>query len=211
MPIARYRAAAGLGLTIGLGLATFGVVVTAANDYGPGVAFVGQVPNTIGTIPASLGYLSLIVLWNGGADSRLKRLLRAVGRLALTNYLAQSIPGVLVLTYWLGDSEEVNRTAILGFVVAVWALQIWWSQMWLNRFRYGPAEWLWRCATYRNLQTMRRIPQPAPDRGPRKRKPFTGHHATPINARARTPLPGGTGRILRRIDRFGASAEPRTA
>ena len=96
MPIARYRAAAGLGLTIGLGLATFGVVVTAANDYGPGVAFVGQVSNTIGTIPASLGYLSLIVLWNGGADSRLKRLLRAVGRLALTNYLAQSIPGGVV-------------------------------------------------------------------------------------------------------------------
>ncbi len=164
-PVGRYRAAAALGLTIGLGLATLGVVVTAANDYGPGVAFVGQVPNTVGTIPASLGYLSLIVLWNNRADSRPKRLLRAVGRLALTNYLAQSVLGVLVLTYWLGDSDEVNRTAILVFVVAVWALQIWWSQMWLNRFRYGPAEWLWRCATYRNLQSMRRNPQPAPDRG----------------------------------------------
>ena len=162
-PNGRYRAVAALGLAFGLGLATIGVVFTAANDYGSEVAFIGQVPNTIGTIPASLGYLSLIVLWNQRPDSRPKRLLRAVGRLALTNYLTQSILGVLVLTIWLGDADVVNRAAILLFVAGVWALQIWWSHVWLKRFLYGPAEWLWRCATYRNLQPIRRHPRPAGD------------------------------------------------
>ena len=155
-PARRYRAVAAIGLPIGLGLATLGVVVTAMADYGSDVAFVGQIPNTLGTIPASLAYLSLIVLWNERRDSALKERLRAVGRLALTNYLTQSVLGVLVLTYLLGDFEIVNRAAILVFVAAVWALQLWWSQAWLDRFLYGPAEWIWRCATYRKLQPLRR-------------------------------------------------------
>ena len=91
-------------------------------------------------------------------DSGLKRSLRAVGRMALTNYLTQTVLGVLVLSLWLGEAENVNRAAILVFVFAVWGLQVWWSKRWLRRFRYGPAEWLWRCATYRSLQPLRRNP-----------------------------------------------------
>ena len=155
-PVARYQAVAAFGLAIGFGLAAIGVVYTAANDYESEVAFIGQIPNTIGTIPATLGYLSLIVLWNERQDSHIKQRLRAVGRLALTNYLIQTILGVLVLTHWLGEVDQINRAAVLVFVVAVWALQIWWSQMWLHRFLFGPAEWLWRSATYRKLQPIRR-------------------------------------------------------
>ena len=44
----------------------------------------------------------------------------------------------------------------LLFVFAVWALQVWWSQAWLSRFLFGPAEWLWRVATYRSGQPLRR-------------------------------------------------------
>ncbi|MCY4109861.1 MAG: DUF418 domain-containing protein, partial [Chloroflexi bacterium] len=117
---------------------------------------VGQIPNTLGTIPASLGYMSLIILWNNGADNRLKGRLRAVGRMALTNYLTQTVLGVLVLTVWLGEVDIVNRSAVLVFVFAVWALQLWWSQAWLARFLFGPAEWLWRVATYRRGQPLRR-------------------------------------------------------
>ena len=98
------------------------------------------------------------MLWNDRPDSGLKRSLRAVGRMALTNYLTQTVLGVLVLSLWLGEAENVNRAAILVFVFAVWGLQVWWSKRWLRRFRYGPAEWLWRCATYRSLQPLRRNP-----------------------------------------------------
>ena len=64
--------------------------------------------------------------------------------------------GVLVLTVLLGDVDAVNRSAVLAFVVAVWALQMWWSKAWLGRFLFGPAEWLWRVATYRSGQPLRR-------------------------------------------------------
>ena len=156
MDVSVYRRTATVGLVVGLSLATAGVIVTALGDYSREVAFIGQVPNTLGTIPASLGYMSVIILWNNGADSWLKRRLRAAGRMALTNYLTQTVLGVLVLTVWLGDADWVNRSAILVFAFAVWALQLWWSQAWLSRFLFGPAEWAWRVATYRKGQPLRR-------------------------------------------------------
>ena len=155
MPTRTYRLTAIIGLGLGLPLAAASVIVTAMGDYSREVAFIGQVPNTLGTIPASLGYMSLIVLWNRGGDNRLKRRLRAAGRMALTNYLSQTVLGVLVLTVLL-DDVAVNRSGILLFVLAVWAVQLWWSQAWLSRFRFGPAEWLWRVATYRQGQPLRR-------------------------------------------------------
>ena len=156
LPPRTYRLTAIIGLAVGLPLAAAGVVITAMNDYSREIAFIGQIPNTLGTIPASLGYMSIIILWNNRADNRLKRRLRAVGRMALTNYLTQTVLGVLILTVLLRDTDFVNRAAVLVFVFAVWALQMWWSQAWLSRFLFGPAEWLWRVATYRSGQPLRR-------------------------------------------------------
>ena len=132
LPARTYRLTAIIGLAVGLPLAAAGVIITALNDYSNDIAFIGQIPNTLGTIPASLGYMSLIILWNNRADNRLKRRLRSVGRMALTNYLTQTVIGVLVLTVLLSDADFVNRAAVLLFVFAVWALQIWWSQAWLD-------------------------------------------------------------------------------
>ena len=156
LPARTYRLTAMWGLAVGLTLAAAGVAVTAVADYSREIAFVGQIPNTLGTIPASLGYMSIIILWSNRADGRLKRWLRNVGRMALTNYLAQTALGVLVLTMLLADADFVNRSAVLVFVFAVWGLQLWWSQAWLGRFVYGPMEWLWRVATYRRGQSLRR-------------------------------------------------------
>lgn len=157
MSASAYRKTALVGLAIGLPLAALGVIATALNGYSREVAFIGQIPNTLGTMPAALGYMSLIILWNSGADAWLKRRLRAVGRMALTNYLTQTLFGVLILTILLGDNDSVGRAALLLFVFAVWAAQLWWSQAWLGRFLFGPAEWLWRVATYRRGQPLRRI------------------------------------------------------
>ena len=156
LPARTYRLTAVAGLTTGVTLAVASVVITAVNDYSREVAFIGQIPNTIGTIPASMGYMSLIILWNNRPDSRLKRRLRAVGRMALTNYLTQTALGVLTLTVLLGDADWANRSVVLAFVLVVWALQLWWSQAWLSRFLFGPMEWLWRVATYRSGQPLRR-------------------------------------------------------
>lgn len=156
MSASAYRTTAVVGLAVGLPLATLGVIVTALGGYSREVAFIGQIPNTLGTMPAALGYMSLIILWDARADDWLKRRLRAVGRMALTNYLTQTLFGVIILTILLGDNDSVGRAALLLFVFAVWAAQFWWSQAWLGCFLFGPAEWLWRVATYRRGQPLRR-------------------------------------------------------
>ncbi len=155
MPARTYRMVAVIGLSIGLPLAIAGVIVTALGDYARTVAFVGQIPNTLGTIPAALGYMSLIILWQQRGGGWLKRRLTAAGRMALTNYLSQTVMGILILAVLLED-VSVSRTGILAFCLAVWALQLWWSEAWMNRCRFGPAEWLWRVATYRRGQRLRR-------------------------------------------------------
>ncbi len=151
-----YRLAAVVGLGVGLPLAAVGVIITGLNDYSREIAFIGQIPNTVGTIPSSLGYMSLIILWNNHPDNRFKKRLRAVGRMALTNYLMQTALGVIALTTLLANADFVSRSVILVFVFAVWGLQLWWSQAWLGRFLFGPAEWLWRLATYRSRQPLLR-------------------------------------------------------
>ena len=93
LPARTYRLTAMVGLAVGLPLAAAGVIITEINDYSREIAFIGQIPNTLGTIPSSLGYMSLIILWNNSADNWLKQRLSAVGRMALTNYLAQTVLG----------------------------------------------------------------------------------------------------------------------
>lgn len=150
-----YRRLAVWGLGIGIPVAGAGVALVAAADFAPSVALVGLIPNTLATIPIVLGYIGLIVLWNMAARSALKVRLEAAGRMALTNYLTQTVLGVSILTVLLAD-VDLTRSMIAVFVVGVWVLQLWWSKAWLDRFRFGPAEWLWRCATYRRWQPLRR-------------------------------------------------------
>ena len=150
-----YRRTALFGLGFGLPLAALGVLITALTDFDPQIALLAAIPNTVGTAPAALGFTALIILWNMRRGGRLQRPLQAAGRMALTNYLSQTIIGILVLRVLL-DGQDLTRSAVLGFVLAVWALQLLWSPVWLQRFRFGPFEWLWRVATYRKLQPLRR-------------------------------------------------------
>ena len=149
-----YRRVAVLGFGIGLPLSIGGFTWMAANDFSADVAIVGAIPNTLATLPLALAYLSLIALWNLRSQTLLHRRIHAVGRMALTNYLTQTIIGVIVLRT-LFEPDDLNRSWILLFIVAVWVVQLAWSQPWLDRFRYGPFEWVWRCATYRSLQPLR--------------------------------------------------------
>lgn len=157
-----YRKMALIGLGAGLPLSALGLAIVASSGFSAEVALAGSAPNTVATIPVVLGYVALITLWNGRAgessDSRqqdgLRLRVRAAGRMALTNYLTQTALGLIVLGA-LSGAVDLTRTWLAVFVVAVWALQLWWSQAWLDRFRYGPVEWLWRCATYRSWQRLR--------------------------------------------------------
>ncbi|MEM7271671.1 MAG: DUF418 domain-containing protein [Actinomycetota bacterium] len=143
------------GLGLGLPVAAIAVAILAINDFDPQWFLPTHVMNTAATIPVVLGYVGVISLWNRRGDGPLHERIRAVGRMALTNYLTQTLLGVLVLAN-LFDAEELSRTGALVFVLAVWALQLAWSKPWLERFRFGPFEWAWRVLTYRKIQPIRR-------------------------------------------------------
>ena len=81
---------------------------------------------------------------------------RAVGRMALTNYLMQSVICTTLFYGWgFGLFATLNRTALAGVVLAIWVFQLLISPIWLRFYRFGPAEWLWRSLTYWRWQPMR--------------------------------------------------------
>ena len=92
-----------------------------------------------------------------GHARRLTRLFAGVGRMTLSNYLAQSVIfSALFYGFGFGLFGRLGSAvaALLGLVV--FAAQLVTSDWWLERFRFGPAEWLWRSLTYRRWQQLRR-------------------------------------------------------
>jgi uncharacterized protein len=106
----------------------------------------------------SLGYVGLMVL---AARARVWKTIPAVlapvGQMAFTNYLTQSI--IMTVIFYGGRGPglfgKVDRPALAGIVIAIWALQILWSRWWMARFTMGPLEWLWR-RVYRGPMPLRR-------------------------------------------------------
>lgn len=117
----------------------------------------GGIANYFGSILVALGHIGLVMwLTKSGTASRLLDRFAAVGRMALTNYLMHS----LILTtvfygYGLGLYGTVPRIWQMAFVAAVIGLELLWSKWWLERYRFGPAEWVWRTLTYGKRQPMR--------------------------------------------------------
>lgn len=106
----------------------------------------------------ALVWAALIVLWlQSAGGERLKARVAAAGRMAFTNYLATSlIMTSIFYGYGLGLFGHVPRAALWPFVIGMWALMLLWSQPWLERFRYGPLEWLWRSLARGSPQAMRK-------------------------------------------------------
>lgn len=107
-------------------------------------------------VPAlALAYAATFALLWVAAPRRLA-LFEPVGRMALTNYLLQSVIGLLMFkTVGFGMMGRVSVTAGTLLVFIVYSLQVIFSHAWLLRYRFGPAEWLWRSLTYGKRQPMR--------------------------------------------------------
>lgn len=152
-----FRKLALYGLPIGIGLGLLGSTITMSHT--PGNNYDGfQLARglaMLGNLPASLGYVGLVVLMlhSRSVFSHI-RLLAPVGRMALSNYLLQSlICSWYFYGYGLGN-WGMGRATQLGFVVVVFVLQIGLSHWWLSRYRFGPLEWVWRAFTYRSTPAM---------------------------------------------------------
>jgi uncharacterized protein len=150
------------GLSLGMAITAFDEFVLpgdfAPDAYGPAAAFCIRAFLRIGSLALATGYAAGFALLYLRPDWR-KRLdmFAPVGRMALSNYLTQTI---VCTTVFYGFGFGIGpRYGYVGWLLA-WAIlfgaQIAFSHWWLARFRFGPAEWLWRTLTYGRPQPMRR-------------------------------------------------------
>lgn len=139
-----------LHLLIGLWVQSIGFTY-----YGTLAAFVGVSP--LPSLMMVLGIMALLAVNGPGWKGWLVQRFAAAGRAAFTNYLGTSILMLLVFHGWaLGLFGELNRPQLYLVVLSAWIVMLAWSKPWLERYRYGPLEWLWRCLTYRKMFPLKR-------------------------------------------------------
>lgn len=157
------RVALPLGLLINLPLLFTGPVTEMAGsaDVAMAVLVGASIANSVGAPLLAVGYLAAlaVLVVDRGATRGIRRRLAALGQIALTGYLLQSLLA-LVVFFGFGRYGQVAVAGepILGmllFVVGVWSVLLLVAPWWTARFRYGPFEWLWRWGTYGLRPTMR--------------------------------------------------------
>ena len=147
------------GLVLGL-LGNLAFVISAKSeaDIPPSPAGIaGVVAYAFGVPALALFFIALTaILWQKAAWRRLLAFLAPVGRMALTNYLMQTVICVLIF-YGYGFAQFGKHGALASTLIAlaIFLFQILISALWLKYFSYGPMEWIWRQLTYRKRINLR--------------------------------------------------------
>ena len=150
-PAAFYGRLAAAGFLAGLPIVAIGVQRNFAHGWSVEYSmYLGTLWNYWGSVAMAAGYTGLIIwLWRTGVMRALTSRLAAVGRMAFSNYILQTMLATLVFYgHGLGLFGSVQRTTQAAIVVAVWAVSLIVSPWWLRRYRFGPLEWAWRSLTY---------------------------------------------------------------
>jgi len=105
----------------------------------------------------ALAYAALIILLIRDRGTLTQRF-AAVGRAAFSNYLGTSLVATFIFNGWgLGLYDTLSRAEAWLLAPAFWLIMLLWSKPWLDRYRYGPFEWLWRSLSRLELQPMRKM------------------------------------------------------
>ncbi|WP_426749789.1 DUF418 domain-containing protein [Myxococcus sp. Y35] len=115
----------------------------------------------VGFLALAGAYVAIFALLaRRGWCQRFFNLLMPVGRMALTNYLMQSVVSVCIYNGWgLGLIAKLPPSRVILLSLGIFVVQVVFSRWWLTRFRFGPAEWLWRSLTYGRAQPMKVAPR----------------------------------------------------
>lgn len=150
--VAMVAAGYGIGLTGNIAEARW--IMT--NDFSSLAYHQARISYDVTRLAMTAGHLGLLMLFlRSGILPWLRQSMAAVGRMALTNYLTHSVVA-LVLFVFLGLFGALERHQLYLVVLAVWAVQILVSPVWLKHFHFGPVEWLWRYLTYGTKPPFRR-------------------------------------------------------
>ncbi len=140
------------GVTIGLLISWLFVRYRVENNFS-WFSFSKNVPFSfyeLGRTPRAIGILGMIMLlYKSNLFKILFSWIRPVGQMAFTNYLMQSlICGILFNAYGLKLYGQLQRYEVYLIVLAIWIVQIIYSNVWMHYFLFGPFEWAWRSLTY---------------------------------------------------------------
>ncbi|MFM9853286.1 MAG: DUF418 domain-containing protein [Sphingomonadaceae bacterium] len=156
---ARYTRAMMISYAIGLPVSALLTLWSWGSGFDPlvtlGNAIAWSLPFHVATMIGHAAFLIMVIRrWR---NTPIIKRVAATGQAAFTNYLGTSI-----LMIWLFDGHglawfgTLSRWQAYLVVPFVWALMLLWSKPWLDRYRYGPLEWLWRSLARGEMQTMRR-------------------------------------------------------
>ena len=154
---ARYRRVALIGFGIAIPVYAALAFILYRDGFSVPMVFTCALAATVPFRPVMvIGIAALIILATRNGGAFVERV-AAAGRAAFTNYLGTSIlMTTLFYGYGIGLYGSMSRIELWLVVIAMWALMLVWSKPWLEHFRYGPFEWLWRSLSRFELQPMRR-------------------------------------------------------
>jgi len=143
----QYRGTVWLGLFVGVPVILLGVWFNhaVAWDFRYSM-FLGRIANHWASVLVALAWIALIIIVvKKGWARRVVGALESVGRMAMTNYLMQTLIASLIFYgFGLGLFGRFDRVELLGFVLLIWAIQISFSLVWRRYAGSGPFESLWR-------------------------------------------------------------------
>jgi uncharacterized protein len=153
----QYRRAAIRGYAISLPFYVLLLWLIFKSSFGVLALFTYSMAATVLIRPFMIAAVAALVILVTRKCGWLTQRIAAAGRAAFTNYLGTSIIMTGVFYGWgLGLFGQLGRAELWLVVVAMWAVMLAWSKPWLERFQYGPLEWLWRSLARMELQPMRR-------------------------------------------------------
>jgi uncharacterized protein len=158
--LAAYRRTALIGFAIGIPAYAVMAWLIVSSGYDVPVIVATTLAASVLFRPAMIVATAALIILLTRQGGPLTDRIAAAGRAAFTNYLGTSIVmTTLFYGYGLGLYGTMGRAEVWLVVVAMWAVMLLWSKPWLERYRYGPFEWLWRTLARGKPQPMRRLAQ----------------------------------------------------
>jgi len=146
-----------IGYGIGIPLNSYTAWVIVRSNFDPVIHSFANSTYDIGRLSIALGHLGMIILLaKAGAFRWLMTGLGAIGQMAFSNYILQSVVTAFIFTgYGFALYGKLQRYQLYYVVAAIWIFQLIVSPIWLRYYRFGPLEWCWRSLTYWKRQPMR--------------------------------------------------------
>ncbi|GAA0206830.1 DUF418 domain-containing protein [Kangiella japonica] len=149
-----------IGFIIGFGITAYDTYSLLESKFDLNASMLSFMSlNSIGAVFVALGYIAVFCLWfKSNKFAAFRKRLEAVGRMAFTNYITQSIICTLIFySHGLGLFGQLDRYQLMIIVAVIFIAQLLWSPWWLARFHFGPLEWLWRSLSYGRKQPFRKV------------------------------------------------------